>query len=327
MAGYALVAQVVDPRGDFGGQWFPKVLYDARAQKQALFKEYLARGPVEGLVLGSSRVMKLRPVELQKLTGYRFFNFSVDLGRGDDFVAVYRWVRRQAAPKVVVIGLDTEALASDEKRHWKLDKNTELVAMLEPGREGDGSGVGQWVTRHKETLTLAYVGDMLLSLRLSLRPHENMLNAAFDPDGYLRYPRWEAARARGTFDLDHEIQTCLAGQLKLFSAVATARPGRMAEFERLVQEAHADGARVKVFLTGLHPTTVRFLTAKGAAYEEQTALNRTFASGLHRRFGAEIYDFSELPRYDGTPTGWYDCAHVDEVNATLIARALMRASS
>ena len=319
--------RIVDPRGEFGGRWFPKVLYDARTQKQALFKDYLASGPVEGLVLGSSRVMKLRPAELQKLTGHRFFNFSVDLGRGEDFVAVYRWVRRQVAPKVVVIGLDTEALASDEKRHWKLERNPELVAMLEPGREAALAGLRQWAARYKETLTLAYAGDVLLAIRLSLRPHENLLNAAFDPDGYLRYQRWEAARARGTFDLEHEIQACLAGQLKLFSPVATVRPRRMEEFEDLVQEARRDGARVKVFLTGLHPTTVRFLRAKGMPYEEQTALNRGFAAELHRRFGVETYDFSELPRYDGTPTGWYDCAHVDEVNATLIARALVRASS
>ncbi len=318
------VARSVDPRGDFGGRRFPKVVYDARAQKQALFQKYLARGPVEGLVLGSSRSMKLRPSELKEHSGLRFFNFAVDLGQGEDFLAIYRWVREQGTrPKVVVIGLDTEALASDRPRHWKLEKNRELRAMLEPDPITALAGMRMWVARYKETLSLPYVGDTLLSLRLWLRPHEDLLNVAFQTDGYLRYPRWERERARRVFDLDREIQACLPGQLKLFGGLGRARPERVAELERLVAAARNDGAIVKILMIGLHPSTVRFLTAKGTAVEAQTVINRAVVEDLKRRYGVESYDFSVLGPYGGTKTGWYDCAHVDETNATLMTRALM----
>src|SRR5687768_13190122 len=94
---YASVLVAVDPRADFATGLVPPAILDSRAVKQRLFLDYARSVPVEGLVLGSSRAMKLRPDELGGLLGARFFNFSVDSARAEDYLAVYRWVRGTGA--------------------------------------------------------------------------------------------------------------------------------------------------------------------------------------------------------------------------------------
>ena len=68
----------------------PTVTLDARRQKMDLFRAYQAQEPVQGLILGSSRTMKLDPQVFGEATGQRFFNFTVDAARAEDYLAVYR---------------------------------------------------------------------------------------------------------------------------------------------------------------------------------------------------------------------------------------------
>ena len=319
---YVAIVTVVDPRGEFGSRAFPKVVYDARGQKVAFFREYAGEAPVEGLVLGSSRAMKFRPSELQALSGKRFFNFSVDLGRTDDFLAIYRWVRGQGMrPAVVLLGFDAEMFATKVERHFKLEGNHALRSALEPVSPLF-AGTRRWVLQRKNALTTAYAADTLRSVRLALGRRET-INATFDSDGYLHYPRFEAERANGTFDLEAELAACVRYQRRYFGGTFTEpQPARRAEFERLLAEMTADGVTVKLFFTSLHPRLGEVLEAM-PRFLEQMALNRAAVEEWRQRYGVETYDFSAPRLYDGTLTGWYDCAHVDEVNASLMSRALL----
>ena len=322
---YLLGARLIDPRGDFGTGVFPSVVYDARAQKLALFDAFLALGSVDGVVLGSSRAMKIRPADLEARTRLRFFNFAVDRALPDDMLAVYSWIRQRGArPRVVFIGLDAEAFLADDRLHWKLEQNAPLRQAHAAALGATSSPfelLGARVAAYKRTLTLPYVGDAALAVRLWLQPHKNLLNATFDADGYFRYPRWEAERANGTFQFERTLTACQADHANDFLRRAELSRHHKTRVDQLVAHARRDGVQVKMWLTGFHPDTVRYLEAR-TTYAATVASARAFLSGVHGRHGVETYDLSEIDRYDGTRTGWYDCGHIDEENARLIAAVL-----
>jgi hypothetical protein len=326
---YVAAMRLIDPRGEFATGLLPVVELDARAEKMRLFRAY-GPGPV-GLILGSSRAMKLRPATLEAEAGVRFFNFAVDNARAEDDLAVYRWVRRQgAAVKVLVVGLDVEALHDDDRPDPGLLRNQELVqALLSEGLPADGvlaavprPGLVRTVKKYKSTFRIEYVSDAVRSLRLFLRPQARPLPLLeFEPDGYLRYRRWEVQRAAGTFRFDEDLERCLSKYLGRFDGMRNLSAHRRSYLERLVEEAHGDGARVLVWITSLHSRTEQYLAAH-TDYPSLLEATREYQLAIARQDGVVTYDFSRPESYQGTLSGWYDCAHIDEANADRVAVAL-----
>src|SRR5207245_2103498 len=131
---YGGVIRIVDPHGDFGTGGFPVVGLHARSEKMQLFKAYAAAAAPEGLIVGWSRAMKRSPRTLESQTGHRFFNFAVETAHAEDELAIYRWVRQQGVRiKVLVIGLDVEALHSDDRPDVALLGNEALMETLDRG--------------------------------------------------------------------------------------------------------------------------------------------------------------------------------------------------
>src|SRR3989442_7710054 len=77
------LARLVDPRDDFGTGVFPVVVSDARREKLEQFVTYNRERPVEGIVLGSSRSMKLGPRSLEAGLRPRLLQPSVHSCRGE----------------------------------------------------------------------------------------------------------------------------------------------------------------------------------------------------------------------------------------------------
>ena len=131
------LALVVDPRGDFGTGMFPCVALDSRRDKMRLFEDYNRRGAVHGIVLGSSRSMLLSCSKLGANSKLRWFNFSVDSARTEDYLAIYRWVRnRDSRLGRLIIGLDVEALHDHCEMDSRLKANSGLMRSLGGGRQG-----------------------------------------------------------------------------------------------------------------------------------------------------------------------------------------------
>jgi hypothetical protein len=328
---YAGAIRLVDPHGDFGTGLFPVVELDARAEKMRLFEAYRAAAAPEGLVLGSSRAMKLSPRTLEAETGYRFFNFAVDNARAEDDLAVYRWVRQQGVPiKMLVIGLDVEALHDDDKPDPGLVRNDGLVRALlggglpEPGIVASvpRSGLVRRLKKYKSTFTIEYASDALRAMRLRLQPRSRPLPLLeFEEDGYLRYRRWEIERAAGSFRFDRDLERCLTKYLTRFDRMSGLSRRRRIYLHRLVDEARADGARVLLWITSLHPLTARYLETH-TSYAMLLQATRAYEEAIARDEDVATYDFSRPESYEGDASGWYDCAHVDEANADRIAIAM-----
>jgi hypothetical protein len=300
---------------------------DSRRDKMRLFKDYAASGSVGGLILGSSRSMKLDPKQLESRLGVRFFNFSVDSARAEDLLAIYRWVRRQSITvRYLVVGLDVEALHDREAADPRLQDNGELVTAL----RGDVRSAGPLVrlvgaaARYKGMFTATYVEDLGRSVARCLRRSSNEGPLTeFDRDGYLHYAKLEGERAAGVFDVDRQISDTLESYVTRFRDMRDLSPRRQQDLEQLIREAKADGVTVRVWLTSLHPRTAQYLGEK-TAYTELLARAWAYLARLGDTYGIDVYDYSSPERYGGSLTGWYDGAHIDEKNAELVAAGLAR---
>ena len=330
---YAGLIRLIDPRGEFGSGLMPVVELDARAEKMRLFREYLTAAEPEGLILGSSRAMKMCPRTLELETGHRFFNFAVDNARAEDYLAIYRWARAQGMRvKVLVIGLDVEALHNDDKPEPGLVRSDALMQALGEGELPESGLLARFrgwplvrtLKKYKSSFTIEYVSDAARSVRFSLRPQARPLPLMeFEPDGYLRYRRWERQRAAGRFRFDQDLERCLTKYLTRFDNMTELSGRRRAYVRQLVDEARSDGVRVLVWITSLHPLTERYLEAH-TGYATLLAATRDYERALATADGVATYDFSRPESFDGTESGWYDCAHIDETNADRVAVALAR---
>jgi hypothetical protein len=319
--------RVVDPRDDFGGGVCPQVTMDSRRDRMRLFKDYAATGGVGGLILGSSRSMKLDPKELESRLGVRFFNFSVDSARAEDLLAIYRWVRRQGVtPRYLVVGLDVEALHDGEASDPRLQENGELLAALRSDVRSAGP-LARFVRaagRYKAMFTAAYVEDLARAVARCVRPSSAKRPlTVLDRDGYLHYVKLERERAAGVFDVDRQISDTLEGYVGRFRDMHELSPRRRQDLETLVREAKADGVTVKVWLTTLHPRTAEYLSER-TVYADLLSRTRAYLARLGDTYGIDVYDYSSPARYGGSLTGWYDGAHIDEKNAELVAAGLAR---
>ncbi|HTY80361.1 MAG TPA: hypothetical protein VMI34_21215 [Candidatus Bathyarchaeia archaeon] len=319
--------RAVDPRGDFGSGLCPRLTMDSRRDKMRLFKDYAAAGPVGGLILGSSRSMKLDPKALESRLGVRFFNFSVDSARAEDLLAIYRWVRRQGVTlRYLVIGLDVEALHDAEPFDPRLQDNRELLTALRTGVRSAGplARVVRAAGRYQAMFTATFVEDLARSAaRCVRRPSTARALTDLDPDGYLHYVKLEADRRAGVFDVDRQIADTLEGYVARFRDMRELSPARRQDLEMLIREAKADGVTVKVWLTSLHPRTAEYL-AQRTPYADLLARTRAYLGRLGESYGIDVYDYSSPERYGGSLTGWYDGAHIDEKNAELVASGLAR---
>lgn len=318
---YLAAAVLIDPRNDFGTGKFPVLIVDSRAQKMRLFTAFQARGPVDGLILGSSRSMKLRPAEFDRALHQRFFNFSVDNARAEDDLAIYRWVRRQGAhPKIIVVGLDLEALHNDNVVDHRLLKNDALMDAL--NRRRSSASILRRGETLKECFTISYAKNLAQSAVLAARHTRELPLMTFESDGYLRYARYEAQQRQGTFNLDQELTASIAEYQRRLKTMDHPSARRIQRLQTLVSEAHADGATVVIWITNLHPRVSRVLQAK-TRYPQLLRETNAVLRHLDAQPGVTTFDFHDPAAYGGDTTDWYDGAHVGVTNARRIVARIV----
>lgn len=320
VASYLLCAVVIDPRGYFNVNIFPVVTLDSRLDKMKLFVSFNQQRPVEGLVLGSSRSMKICPSELLERVGQRFFNFSVDSARVEDYVALYRWARsRDPQLKTVLIALDVEALHDDDQLNVRLKNNPALMWALDQGarRSPAGTELQDGLCRLKEIFSRHYTRDMVLSVLAPFRPRDTSF-MTFDIDGFLHYPLWEREVSERTFSLRAHVADSREEYKRRFGGMLDLSKRRRHLLEELFREARRDGVVVVLWITPIHPDVADYLSRE-TRYRLVLEKTRTYVNALRVSYGIRTYDFSSPALFGGTNSGWYDGAHIDATNASVIA--------
>ena len=322
-AAAAAAVGIVDARGQFGTGIFPVVVSQTRAEKSRLFSAFHAAQPVDGLVIGSSRSMRVAPSFLSARTGRRFFNFGVDDARAEDYLAIERWVRSHgAAPRLVIIGLDIEALHDDDQ------PDPEFLTDARFRRIVDGYDDGWTALRsYKSVFTVWYALDTLASLRVSLR-HDRRPRYRFEQDGRLRNDTLDAERARGEPVFADNLDACVDVYIRRFAKMKTLSARRRAYVERTLAEIHAAGGRSLVWLTPLHPVAIARLQ-ETTRYRELRRQAVDYLAQLRSVAGVDTLDLSDPDLFGGVRSiEWDDCAHPDDAEegriAVRLADALQR---
>jgi hypothetical protein len=319
---YLALVRAVDPRGEFGTHWLPPSINNARVSKQDLFARYSAVSPVEGLVLGSSRSMQLSPRRLEERTHLRFFNFAVNDGTVEDFLAIFRWVSRQDQDlRHIIIGVDGYALFNGPMNDDLVRNETLLDAFLgypegfpslRVRRDRDASLYGA-------VFALPYLKATLYSLALQTTPGWVPPATFEDPDGVLREAKIERRIAAGTFQLD--LPSGISSMRGYFERPGPFSEERRRTLEQLVREARDRGIQVTLWMTCLHPVVIESL-ARDTPYLTMLATTRSVLDDLSARYGADVHDLSAPDKFGGLPDGFFDGGHIDPHNATHIVDAL-----
>jgi len=300
---YLAVALTVNPYGEFPSRRFPWVVPNSRREKLERFNAAAATGPIAGIVIGSSRSMQISPVHLTALTHAPFFNFAVFAATIEDDLAVLRHVVAAGKPPTrIILGLDQLVLARSAPS-GELETNFELKSALEGTPVTTGRRALHWLGLAKAAIRPSYAESMVRSLTLALHP-ETPINA-FDSAGGLRYVRWDAEIAAGTYDAPGAIATCNDRLIRSAVALDSLRIGR---FIQLLQLADSIGARVTAWLPPYHPALLQRFEALPPK-RDGLALNRATILDIARRHQVEIFDLTELVREDSSPGFWYDCQH------------------
>src|SRR4051812_4908222 len=304
---------IVSPEGIYPTALLPPVTWNMRANKA----ELLAKANPEALLLGSSRLMMVKPSEVERATGLRTFNAAVNAAYAEDFYVLLRYAeeRGHAQPKLVIIGVDVEAFHDHEPENEYLLQPNALGAFLQ---KGEARGAGWRRFTHLFTVYQTKLSFISLFQRMGGKRGSNV---EFNLDGSPVEDPWKKQIREGRFDRAKGLQAMITqyiGRWKSYTGLSSDRVDFLAA---AVRYARAHGARVVVMATPIHPELRQALAAYG--YEERENLVHDDLRRLAQEEGAEFVDLSRPEIYGGTPEHFYDGVHQDEYNAErLMAAAL-----
>lgn len=324
---YLALFRVVDPRSEYGTGKFPAPLANARVTKQKKFKDYLVNHKIDGLVLGSSRSMLFDPKVIDKKTGHVFFNFSVENAMVEDYLAIYRWVLKQGVkPKMLIVGLDVEALNPSDKIDDRLQDNSAMLAALEDTKTGFLDRTSSSLAKASNALTIQSALAMEKGVQLKFRPTPQ--TDIVEPDGHTEYPTYEKDRAAGTFDLEKKIGETIPGYSAQYKDMDKLSPMRVGRLQELVQEATTNGATVILWVPPLHPETVVKLT-DSTPYAARLKETVKLAQDTAAKFPGQVqaFDFSSPDKFGGNDKDWRDGAHMDKRNAARVLGKMLGSAS
>lgn len=315
-AGLALIATlnfVVNPLRRYPPRLFPSALWDVRSIKTSLLR---ARQPKpEILILGSSRSMKIDPVLVERLSGLRAFNASVESAMAEDDYAMLRYAVEDAGiqPRIVLIGIDVEALHDQRKISDNPTPHPELDKYLGLDRSSIGRDAAALLTADQTSYSLQ-------SIRQTLAHDAPSSRTRFDDNGYLHYVKWEAERASGHYDYESKFRKSVGEYQGRFGQYKSVSKPRLRYLKAAIDYCHARHIGVRLFITPLSPRLAEHLRPYGY-FDRSREVARDVATLLQP--GDGFHDFSDVASFGGSADHFYDGAHMDEQNAALLTERLL----
>jgi hypothetical protein len=309
LSSVASINWIANPMAQYPTHYFRPMVQESRAEKVQLVNQ-LESQP-EGIVLGSSRVMKLEPDYLQQVSGQRFFNAGVNYGKPEDYLAWLRLYhdRYESWPRTIIIGIDSSAFSSAIPVDARLINSPDLATRIPE--------TITWVDRcslWKDLFSWNHTKLSCKSLAMQLRntplpePIEH-----YRPDGLLVYDLREAQIRDGKYDLqsaiaenENEYSSFYLG----FKSHSLERRLLMRDIAKLAQENHT---RLIVFITPMHPELQAQLNAKANLQKRHDEV-LFFLERLSVKYPFELFDFADIQSFGGTADLFVDGTHPLEPN-------------
>jgi hypothetical protein len=307
---------VVDPRSEFQGTAYRPLAPDWPMEK---LQRYDALDePPQALVVGTSRGMALRgPPDVPDNES---FNLAFP---GGEIVAeslVVGHLRgRHGPPGSLVYVLDQFALRPQDETRFERSRAYGIVG---------GPELPWWTTPSTllGSLDVPYLLDTARVLRYThvtgfpeptyygLDDHGQYEPAFAEVDGRI---------ANGTVDLEGAVERLNRTLLvRLFGQQTAPDEDLAARFTAFVAQAQGSGTRVQVVLPPFEPGTLRWLrTQPGFDPLYQGALQAALDACPA---GIEVYDYTDVRTFGGSPVGFMDSHHITALNGRLIQEAMAR---
>jgi hypothetical protein len=319
--GLTLIAALnllVNPDGIYPLHLVPQLLWGTRPIKAAMLAT--ATPAPQALILGSSRVMTLAPVEVERATGLRTFNEAVDSAKAEDFYVMLRYAVEVAhlKPRLLIVGCDVEAFHNQEPPHYYLQQPTLLATFLNHGVPRD------WRWQQFTHLLSHQQTELSVISLYKIARGGSKATMRIGPDGKTYFDEWERERTRGDLNLNSNIEETVERFAPRYDNYTGLSEERLQYFKDTLKYAHDQQAEVVVFLTPIHPALERGLRPHG--YD---ARKREVASALLRicaNRGVRFYDFSSTRSFGGDDSHFYDGVHFDEKLASLLVAHLLPAN-
>jgi hypothetical protein len=304
---------VVNPFGYYPVHVLRPLTWSSRQVKAGL----LETARYEAVVVGSSHTMKIAPSDVERATGLRTVNASVDSARVEDIYALLSLAlaRPDCTLKEVVLGIDPEAFHD----HLAPDARLLGAAALLPFVPADFKA--ELVREAGEGLvTFGQVMASLRSLRMWRSSSYPPVDSTFDDDGFLHYVTWEREIAQGTFvpSFDGTVAEYDARFLG-FEALSERRRDL---FVRLMDDLAARGVRVHAFITPMHHTVRDSLTKKRDLVRLVASLH-AFLDDVARTHPSFTWvDYLDPAAVQADPEAFFDGAHPRDETMSRIVAAL-----
>ena len=247
--GLAALVRITDPLAAFGTGLLPPVVSADRDYKAALYRD-AARRP-EIVVLGSSRVKALRPACISELTGRAAFNFGVNAGVAEDFVAITRFLRSDStgAVREILLGADPEAFTGEPGAGRAL-QTSRILGTYAPERAARDASPSRGAA---DLLSLESVAASFRSVRRRFLPSPELPQEAIAADGWQTHPRWDAEIAAGAFAQPDRVSESIVSVSRRYRDDLQLSPARLRLLEELLLEARESGVKVTAFIPPVHP--------------------------------------------------------------------------
>ncbi len=316
--GIAIVNFVVNPYAQYAPCFLTPMVQTSRAQKVEMVG---AREPIpDGLILGSSRVLKLEPDYLQEKTGYTFFNAGVYYGKPEDYLAFLRYYqdRFDRAPRMIVLGADVYAFSDVLPPDARLLNNVSLAS-----RVPEAITLSDRFHRWQELLSWQQTKLSVKSLKIHLTSAELPApDESFRSDGLLVYHERQSEIASGTYDFPDALDYNKREYRRLFSNFDKISAQRCQLFERFVNTCRANGTQLVVFLTPLHPELIGHLT-ETTDYRDRKQQVTRYLQRQAAKYRFALWDLVEIHSFAGDPTCFVDGIHPLEPNTRRIIDTIL----
>lgn len=306
-----LLAVIVDPYNIFGLNIFKPILLTNRTEKLRLLAQTPNKPKV--IILGSSRVFKMDPVKIEKLTGLKTFNASVSYARPEEHLALSKYIVRDlhVTPKLFVVGVnlgefnfdktDPQTINSTELRKYlSFDRKTRLLTNLRV---------------FKDRFNSAYLKDIFITIFWNSRGFPNPV-ISFGENGGQIFDRENKPNAG-----DIELTANLA--MDLFINMPSLSPERKKYFEEFLAFAKEENIGVVVFLLPL-PAQIQESLKDTTVYQKVLQELLSASEEWEKNYALHFFDFSSVTKFNGLPDDFDDSTHPSHRNIDLMTEEIFK---
>ena len=304
----AVFNYLVNPYAQYEPQLIPPMVQPSRSTKLRLVEQMTP--PPTGLILGSSRVLKLEAEYLNRKTGLRFFNAGVNFGKPEDYLAFFRHHIEtfQVAPQMVVLGVDIVAFSNGTPTDARLLGNASLARQVP-----DIIPLEDRFHRWKELLSWQQTVMSAKSLMREWRQQtEPPPVESFRDDGVIVYHEREQQLQAGTYDFAAALAYNQGEYRQLYGSFEDVSLKRAEAFYKLMKLCRDHHTKLIVFLTPMHPDLQSHLA--DTVYEQRRQRVQTFFRRLASGDGFTFVDLSDLASFAGSAELFVDGVHPLEPN-------------